>query len=768
MNIKRVLLAGFLAASISIIAQETEKVLNLEEVIVTAQGREEKMLEVPITMSSISQEFLELTNTKDLQTLSDFIPGLNIRIQTPHRPSYVIRGLTSDEVSPTAQPRVSTYFNNAPISRASMAKSSIFDLERVEVVKGPQGTLFGRGAQIGGINFITKKPVSEFGGYFGAGIGNLGMKEVEGVINAPVIANKLMIRTGGNYIYRDGYVENLSGGKNLGDVNSANARFSLRYLPVSNFRIDLLVDYQNDSDNGTPFMSKRFPNIKGNKDIFDLKASFDKGKEFYNKRKLFGTMLDMNYYINENSYISSLTSYHDNKGDSHWDGDGTQASAIDMTELIKANQFTQEFRYNFTKNRFNGFVGASYWRENVKQDYGFNPNEQYLVWLLMDGMQPGMGNMMILPNGTPHPMSVLEMPYEHPEYGTIMIEMPLPGEGARQELKKTSAVNSAYDIFANFDYNITDKLVFTAGIRGTWDNLSISDITEPVAGSMPSMLATLAGMPGPNFLFSVSPLAEETKTYFAATYRTNLKYLINNNATAFAGYSNGRRPAVLQPEINGSVTEIPAEKVDNFELGLKYMKKGQFWIDAGLFYYAYRDFQAATFKNFYTIVPVDKAHAYGAEINANVTLCDYLDVFGNYAYIHAQFKDDVKHNGATYSFKGNRFRLTPDHSFTLGLNAKAKVSRNISVQFTPTYSYKDKIWFEDDNNPELTQNAYGLLNLNLTFRFNKPAFNVSFFCNNVTGEKYVISAGNTGTMFGVPTFVPGLPATVGMRVKWNF
>jgi len=768
MIMKKVLLSGFLAISVSLIAQETEKVFNLEEVIVTAQGREEKMLEVPITMSSLSNDFLKLTNTRDLQTLSDFVPGLNIRIQTPHRPTYVIRGLTSDEVSPTAQPRVSTYFNNAPMSRASMAKSNLFDMERIEVVKGPQGTLFGRGSQIGGINFITQKPTSVLGGYIGAGIGNFGMKEIEGVINAPVIENKLMLRAGGSYNYRDGYVENLSGGKNLGDINSTDLRFSMRYLPATNFRIDLIVDYQQDSDKGTPFMSKRFPNIKGDKDIFNMKASFDQGKEFYNKRKLFGTMLNMNYYINNNSYISSLTSFHDNKGDSRWDGDGTQASAIDMTELITANQFTQEFRYNFTKNRLNGFIGGSYWREDVKQDYGFMPNEQYLVWLLMDGMQPGMGNMMILPNGTPNPMPVLEMPYEHPDYGTIMIEIPLPGEGARQELKKTSAVNSAYDVFANFDYNLTDKFVINAGIRGTWDNLSINDITEPVAGSTPSALATLAGMPGPNFLFAVSPLVKENKTYFSATYRANLKYLINNNATLFAGYSNGRRPAVLQPEINGSITEIPSEKVDNIELGFKYLKKGKFWFDAGLFYYSYKDFQAATFKNFYTIVPVDKAQSYGAEISANVTVCDYLDVFGNYAYIYARFKDDVKHNGATYNFKDNRFRLTPDNSFALGLNAKVKISNNVGLIFTPVYAYKSKVWFEDDNSPELTQDAYGVLNLNLAFRFHKPSLNVSLFCNNVTNEKYVISAGNTGTMFGVPTFVPGLPTTFGMRVKWHF
>jgi len=764
MNIKKILPIIFLVISISLTADEI--VIYLDDVVVTAQGREERMLEVPITMNSLSGRFLEQTNTYNLVDFANFVPGLNVRIQTPHRPTFVIRGLTSDEVSPTAQPRVSTYFNNAPISRASMAKSNLLDMERVEVVKGPQGTLFGRGSQIGGINFITRKPTNHFEGNVSAGIGNFGMKEVEAVVNAPIIDNRLMVRFAGNHRYRDGFVENLSGGNNLGDENSTNARFSLRYLPMHNFRIDLIVDYQNDHDSGTPFMSKRFPNTRGERDIFKLQASFDPNTEFYNKRELFGAMLDMRYQINDRNYITSLTSFHDNWVTSCWDGDGTQASAIDMSETVKANQFTQEFRWNFTQNRFNGFVGTSYWREDVHQTYGFNPNEQYLAWLLLDGMMPGMGDNMILPNGTTNPMLALPT-----ELTGQPFPIPLPGEGARQEMRNTSAVNSAFDIFANFDYNITNRLTFTAGVRGTWENLSIVDFTNPVEGSAPSMLGMLAGMPGPNFLFAVSPLLTETRTYFSTVWRANLKYRINDRAMVFAGYSDGRRPPVLQPTLEGGITEINAEKVNNFEIGFKYFDS-RFRFDAGLFYYFYRDFQAASFKNFYTIVPVDRAESYGAEFNLNAIVYDngvfHLNVFGNYAYIHARFRDDVVFNGETYDFKNNRFRLTPDHSFSLGFNARVGITRNIDATFTPTYSWRSKVYFEDDNNPELTQDAYGLLNLNLAFHFHRPSLNVSFFAHNVTNEQYIISAGNTGLMFGAPTFVPGLPRTFGTRIRWNF
>ena len=151
-------------------------VIELDSVLVIAQHREQRLLDVPIAISTVNSQTLEQTHTRTFEELSAFIPGLNVTVQTPHRPSLSIRGLTSDEVSPTAQPRVSVYFNNVPTSRASMALTELYDMDRVEVMKGPQGTLFGRGSQIGAISFITKKPVPEFGGYLSAGFGSYGMQ----------------------------------------------------------------------------------------------------------------------------------------------------------------------------------------------------------------------------------------------------------------------------------------------------------------------------------------------------------------------------------------------------------------------------------------------------------------------------------------------------------------------------------------------------------------------------------------------------------------
>ncbi|MCL2042331.1 MAG: TonB-dependent receptor plug domain-containing protein, partial [Bacteroidales bacterium] len=154
---------------------ETEYVtVELGEVTITSQYGNQHLLDIPTAITAIGAPMLNSANISGLEQLAGFVPGLNVLVQTPGRPNLVIRGLTSDEVSPSAQPRVSVYLNHAPISRATMAIAEIYDMQRVEVLKGPQGTLFGRGSQAGAIHYITRKPDHLFGGYLTAGMGNFG------------------------------------------------------------------------------------------------------------------------------------------------------------------------------------------------------------------------------------------------------------------------------------------------------------------------------------------------------------------------------------------------------------------------------------------------------------------------------------------------------------------------------------------------------------------------------------------------------------------
>ena len=736
---------------------------HLQEVVVTSQHSSQHLLDVPAAITVVSANSLENSNVNSFEQLAGFVPGLNILVQNPNRPNLVIRGLTSDEVSPTAQPRVSVYFDQAPISRASMAVTEIYDMERIEVMKGPQGTLYGRGSQAGAISFITKKPINNyFGGYASAGMGDYGMMQFDGALNVPVTTD-IAARFAGIYSYRDGYVENKSGGT-LNDKNTLGGRASFSFAPINGkFEADLLINYQKDDNAGTAFVN---PNGV-RKGIFGYEVHLDRDKEFYNRREVLGTILNARYYLNGKDYLSSITSYFNNSSASRFDGDGSLAPAIDMTESVNADQFMQEFRYNFSFERISGIAGTSFWREKVDQTYLFRPDEQYAAWLIF---QLPKWMMDGAPMTEQAPM---------PERG-ITDRLYFPNDHEEESI--TEAVNSAFDFFFDTTYKLLPKLSLTTGVRATFETFSINNRAYHSAGA-PSVLGSwfvfadinretgyinAPNENAPNFFFAPVENPTTQKNFSALTWRASLKYDLDNRSNVFAGYSRGRRPNVLQYNSVGELSIIDAETLHSFDAGYKFVNR-RFVFDISLYYQLYRNFQSSFWEGMnYLIADVEKATSYGAELSAKAMINNYLNVFGNYAYANATFDDNIDSDGNPLGNNGNTFRLTPRNSFLIGFNAGADITRNTRITLTPTYSWKSHIWFEDANDEGIEQDAYGLLNANLSLLFKQQRLTVSLFGSNLTGEKYLIGAGNMGAMFGIPTFVPGAPRMIGGKLTWRF
>jgi len=731
------------------------QLVTLEPVMVTSQLREQQLPDIPESLSIVGKSELGDNQVKSMTRLSDFIPGLLIREQTPHRPNFVIRGMTSDEVSVGAQPRVSVYYNNTPVSRPSMAASALYDMERVEVLKGPGGTLFGRGAEAGVIHYITRKPDSEFNGFLTAGTGDFHMKEIQGALNIPVVKNKLFIRGSGIFDYRDGYVQNSFGGT-LNGVNTLGGRLSVRFIPFWNTKVDLIVNYQKDDLPGTAFMSKSLPNYAGSTDIFGYEASLEQGKNLKNYRDLLGTSLEFKWFRNENNYLTTHTSYYTNNADSRWDGDGTAAPAIDMAETLHVRQFSQEIRYNFSrKSRMNGSVGANYWREKAEQTYRFSPDEQYMAYLILQ-----MPQYLVSDDGTPHPVTQLPLdPALGPAAG-----MALPS--SHQEENLSSATNQAYDLFADATWRLMRRLCFTAGFRATFE-LFREDNESIMTGGEPSTLGMLTQM-YPNLFFKPASETEKEKKDLAYTYRSNLKYDLFENSAFFAGYSRGRRPPVIQFNSLGESEVMNQEILNSFDAGLKSSVYNRLWADVTVFFQKFRNFQTnAWVENNYLVEDAGKATSYGAEASLKIALLKGLSISGNYAYIHARF-DDTDSEGNAQEYAGNEFRLTPEHSFTAGINGKIKISPLLQLFAVPGYSWKSHIWFEDANTSGLEQAAYGTFNATVGFTIPPSGLTFTFAGTNLLNEKYIISAGNTGSLFGVPTFIPGPPRMFSGKVTWKF
>lgn len=734
--------------------------IHLDPITVTSQKRQQQLLDVPQAINAIDAAFIEENNITELGQFSEFVPGLYIREQGANRPSFVIRGLTSDEVSPSAQPRVSVFFNNVPVSRASAASLDLFDMEQVEVLKGPQNTLFGRGAQSGAIHFISKKPVNTTEGYLTAGIGDFNKREIRGAVNLPVIEDILFVRASGVYKARDGFVKNTFGGT-LNGENTIGGRFSARFLPAFNHKIDLVVNYQKDDTPGIAFMSKQFPNTLGETDIFNYRASLEQGENLGTGKEILNSILTYRYFRDELNYWTSITSYRNTSSFARWDGDGTAAAAIDMSEDAGSQQFYQEIRYNFSRDsRLNGSGGASYWREKADQTFWFSPNEQNMFHLFFDPTN------LITPNGQPVPVPALpNMPQLGPLAGA-----PLPTD--HQEESYSEATNKAFEAFIDGTFQLTRKIFVVGGIRAIYEKFELSNRAEFTGGS-PSMLGNLTRN-APNLFFRPSALQTIDKSALSFTWRAGLKYRLNEKANIFANYSRGRRPQVLQFTSTGEEEILDAKKITNYDLGFKTSIANRVFVNAVAFYQKYKDFQTrawvadpATGEFNYKVKDGGRATSYGAEVDLRVAVLERLDVFGNYAYLHSRF-DSTDVDGLEQEYADNTFRLSPEHSFTVGFNAEFDITPTIQFFFTPSYSYKTQIYFEDANTEGLEQPAYGLLNANAGLELADPNVILNVYVTNLLSEEFITSAGNTGSLFGVPTFVPGPPRMLGAKLTWNF
>ena len=344
------------------IALDEEK-FHVEPVIVNTQKRLQHIPDVSLSLSAVTFQKMEITQTKDIEELSDLVPGFRARDLGASFSGYTIRGITDKELYPGMLSRIGVLLNEVPTGQIHGSSFEPFDMEHVIVSRGPQNVLAGNYSVAGAVNFNTMKPSAKTEGYASAGIGEFNMKELKGALNYPVLKDKLYVRAAGIYYYKDGYIENTFGGT-LNGRKSVGGRFSVKFLPAYNQRCDLVINYQSDRSPGTAFVNKIFANEEGNIGIFGNKASLNRGQDLGDGKELFDVIAKYRYYLNENSYFAYAGSFRRAGSESRWDGDGTAAQALDFADSGETKRIFQEIRFNFSrKSRLNGFIGVNYQSE---------------------------------------------------------------------------------------------------------------------------------------------------------------------------------------------------------------------------------------------------------------------------------------------------------------------------------------------------------------------------------------------------------------------
>lgn len=813
-------LLALVAATPAFAADETTTATDpntqLGEVVVTAQKRAQDPVEVPIAVTAYSGKFLEAIGVKAFDELSAFTPGFLVQNQSNNNSGFVMRGITSDSGSATDETRVSIYQDGVPISRSRGSYVELFDMERVEVAKGPQSTLFGRGALIGAVNLVQNKAnpgkndwaLKAEGGTGGYFVG-------EGMVNF-AFGNGSALRIAARTRQNDGYVKDAAGGDAYNSTDTQAVRVAYHIEP-GNLKFDLIGNYQVDDTTGTSFKSHTFnptdPTtgaVLGNTNVssaatLSAGAGFEGGKSLGLDRKVYGLTALAEYRLNDSLTLSSITATRAFHSNEVFDPDGTSLPILTFAEDAQGRQQSQELRLRYDNGgRFTGFVGANYFHETGSWRIPGQFDERLVLALLAGNTPLGISR----PN--PQPLAYLTNPAYLAQVLQLGFGVPAsiaPGivsnlKPVHREEFANYGENTAYDVYADGTFKLTDKFEITAGIRYTSEDREAAYRSTVQNGR--SILGILLAAPTATNLFlaaqpnavnnpllpTVGLIAQPTSnngdTYTkkiddnGLTWRLVGRYAPSETLSVYASYARGRRPDVISASAPATplgaarFSVVDAETVDSYEVGAKgKLLDGRLYLAGAVFRYDYDNF-ATSFRQGAQVVTLNagKAKAYGFEGEARVQAGDFWTLFGTYSYNHARLESGLR--------KGNQFRLSPDQSYSVGA-AFSREALGGKVTFTPTYTWRSKMFFDDDNDrsdlqssglfPDTQvdefQNAYGLLNVRVGFGAADDRWKVEAFVENLGNVSYLKDAGNTGDSFGIPTFIAGKPRFMGVGVTFR-
>lgn len=810
------------------------------EIVVTAQLREQRISEVPMAITAYSGEFLNELGLQDFEDVSRYVPGFEVQNQSPNNPGFVMRGVTSDSGESFVEPRVSVFQDGVSISKSRGSFVELFDVQRVEIVRGPQSTLYGRGALIGAVNIIQNRAnPSGFAGFLQGSYGNFNAMTVEGMLNVPM-GDTAAFRVSGRYRNRDGFIENLLGGGDFNSVDTGAIRGTFHWAPSSRVSVDIFGNYQEDHPNGTSFKSIAYnPTdpvtgaVLGNRSpnsgaALAPGAGFEGGAPLGLDRKVWGVTGLVRAELSDQFTLTSISAYRRFNGIEILDADGISLPALTAAADERGNQSSQEVRLTWDDHHsITAFLGLSYFHESGAQRTPAQFDERVILARLTGALNGG-GAIPNRPATDPAPLAL----FSNTAFTGQLLQgvaaasgYALPGPLAQAiaanlkanhlETTTNTSQTDSFDIFADMTFHLSPQFEIGVGARYSHDSKTTTLSSAVLNGrsilggflgalqqSEPTRTALLTALaapgaatipPGPGYpvpLFGLTfqptngngSVESRDLKDDSFTWRLTARYAPNAVTSIYANYARGRRPEVLSalppatPFGAARFNVVDAERVDSFEIGARTRTAGgTLSLDGALFYYKYNNFQTTEqVGTIFVTTNAGEATSYGFEGTMRWRASPNATFFATYAYNHSRFTFGVR--------DGNRFRLSPDHTLSLGAQFGVDVGPG-RLSFVPSVTYQSRIFFDDNNDiPALqqppnalvpdniqdeTQGGYALVNARLSYTLS-DRWTIEAFANNLFNEKYILDAGNTGDAAGLPTFIGGAPRMYGIQASVRF
>ena len=603
-----------------------EEAATIEEIIVTAERRAANLQDVPISVTSFTADDLESLQVETIGDLQSLVPNLSVHVGDANNAVVYIRGVGQIDSIAFFEPGVGIYLDDVYLGRAQGAFLDVLDAERIEVLRGPQGTLYGRNTVGGAIKYVSAVPTDEFFAKVSATVGNYSQTDYKVTLSGPISEDKLLGRVTIAQLSRDGYSSNLFDGRDDGDRNTFFARGVLQYQASDTLSVQLAADYTDSDPDRSRTPAKVTPITILTVDPYTFGLSFDTFPADTNpflvnadfntveQTKTTGVDLTVTWDVSEVLTFKSISSYRELEYDTEIDLDGTPVNAFGIFYFNDQTQKTQEFQLVYQGSQLSAVGGLYYYNEKgTTFDGGVFSN--FLVALSGDS-----------------------------KFST-----------------------DSYAAFGQLDYSFNERLTGTVGIRYTDEEKGYARRAEDFD------LTALAGIAFDPVTFAVSyanpellnpgssdlaldggigvPRAganPDPANFDNLSFKVGLKYQMNDDAQIFGNISEGFKSGGFNGRLaEGQLDPYNEETLTSYEVGIKSQ-----WLEdrvrtnAALFYTNYDDLQVSSFEasaDGTTFIPIftnaGKATIKGAELELTALLTDRMTVTANVGYLDGGYDE---------------------------------------------------------------------------------------------------------------------------------
>lgn len=688
----------------------------LSEVVVTARKRVENLQDVPVAVATLTGEDLERLQQSTLLSVAGRTPSLQYSEAGGEAQLYV-RGVGSNLLAVGADPSVAVTADGVYLGRPGMALSQFLDVDRVEILRGPQGTLYGRNATGGAINLVSRGPSRDWQGYATAGVGSFSRRELQGAIGGP-LAEAWSFRVAARRQKDDGYVDNLyPGGGTLNANDVGAARASVRFEPSSAFRATVLFDWSQFESDGQairPLDGLGAAQLLGAQPTGSLLQERNDVPSFLNW-KTYGPTLTLDWDVGAHATLTSISGYRRFNQDFLFNTDGTEIDVTRTTEHFDTSQVTQELRLaTKSDGRLDGIVGAYYLRE--RKDYALGLVRANLA---VSGANPFGKGVFLIP--------------------------------ARNDTK-------AYAGFGELYFKLTDTVRLVGGVRYSQEHKDdFNQQTNVFASATNPVSEVLKGLFGTFVLPAPAATRIGEKTWKAWTPKLGIDWKPRPDSLVYAAFTKGFKSGGFNDNQPSNPVYDP-EFIKSYEVGTKNEFAGGRWrVNAAAFYYDYSDLQVSSFQNSLTLVTnAAQATVKGVELEivgrplralelgTSVTWLDatYDRFLAPYGSCGALVIADPTCAGVTLGrprpidASGNRLNNAP----RIKGNAYAQYEWSLGSGGTLTAygqaTFTDEVFFNPANAPVARQGGYTLFDARLAWRPNDH-LEVAAIGKNLGDKEYV-------------------------------